>query len=103
MTEGTAIDEAVMVKFQACDKIVFGEGFHLPPGAEMVATVKENCKTSGDAAQGLDLQGTSIAIGPNPFTDQTTAIVELPASAAVQLQIYDLEGRVVAEPLSGAN
>ena len=103
VTEGTAIDEAVMVKFHACDKIVFGEGFHLAPGAEMVATVEESCKDGGEAAQGLDLSASSITIGPNPFTDRTTAIVELSAAAVVNLQIYDLGGRMVSEPLPGAN
>lgn len=101
VTEGTSIDEQVKVKFHACDKIVFEEGFKLAPGAEMTATVEENCK-HGREFQEMRTAKPTVSIGPNPFADQTYLNLDLPTSVSVQVQIYDLEGRMVAEPLSGA-
>jgi len=99
VTKGTAIDEAVSVNFHACDKIVFEEGFSLAPGAEMTASVEENCK-DGREFQEMRLAQPGLTIGPNPFVDWTQVQLDLPESAVVSLEVFDLEGRRVAAPLT---
>ena len=101
VTDGTSIDEAVQVDFHACDKIVFGEGFTLTAGAEMTASVEENCK-DGRTFQEMWIADPGLTIGPNPFVERTQLQLELPEPAPVTLEIFDLEGRKVAAPLTGA-
>ncbi len=47
---------------------------------------------------------TALAIGsvaPNPFNPRTTVQLDVPRDARVSLRIYDLRGRLVAEPFAG--
>ncbi len=100
VTQGTAIEQAIQVTFHACDKIVFEEGFTLVDGAEMTATVEENCK-DGRAFTEMSGGVPELNIGPNPFMDQTQVKLELSEPAIVTLEIFTLEGRRVAAPISG--
>ena len=67
----------------------------------MVATVEENCK-DGRAFQEMRLADPGLTIGPNPFVERTQVQLELPEPAPVTLEIFDLEGRKVAAPLTGS-
>jgi hypothetical protein len=61
--------------------------------------------TSGGSTPvpGADLP-TALAIGsvaPNPFNPRTTVQLDVPRDARVSLRIYDLRGRLIAEPFAG--
>jgi hypothetical protein len=41
------------------------------------------------------------AVAPNPFNPRTTVQLDVPRDARVSLRVYDLRGRLIAEPFAG--
>jgi hypothetical protein len=72
----------------------------IPDGYELIIYGEPATQLSGNVM--LPLETILISSHPNPFNPETTISFDLPEASQVTLSIYNLQGQVVAELLSGA-
>lgn len=98
LDKGTRIGTNAHVTLHGCYSIKLGEGFSLGPGAELVATVEEDCKKSAEP-MGISPEGSSLSIGPNPVIRQAIIVLDLDQNDPARVDLYDQNGRQVMELL----
>lgn len=104
---GTA-SESIMKTLEAGTYFIVIDGFE---GAESTFDISVNCSEKSernnlglDNSSGIPLsinlpQPTDVQIFPNPFRRQTTIQYQLPKSTSVILEVYDLNGQRLTQPL----
>lgn len=99
LDKGTRIGTNAHVTIHGCHSIRLGEGFSLGPGAELVATVEEDCKKSSDFMGLSPAASSSLSIGPNPVIRNAILVLDLDQDEPARVNLYDQNGRQVMELL----
>lgn len=84
------LDSGAVALYTSKKKVKLRPGFKVQKGANFKAYIAEN----------LPLVAT-FAVFPNPFSDALEVDFELTEGTVVSLNVYDLNGRVVEQPISG--
>ena len=102
------IESSANVTYKAGHAVILQPNFEVKAGATFLATTKEACTNLPQSEQPLaerilqkeiDLTVSTpeiqLQVFPNPFTTATTIKYELPNPSAVQIQLYDMNGRLM--------
>lgn len=104
LEDGFHLEKDAVVEINGCDRIVFKEGFSMEEGAQLVATVSEECAKAAPAAEArsteADLSSRPTLV-PNPSSGPVSLVVSLDQPSMVSLRIYTIQGTQIAVPLAG--
>lgn len=110
MTSGGMVAAPNTVLFKASNSITLTSDFEVQAGATFEATI-ENCtplvEEEEEWANAFDDNASitfdeQLAIYPNPFSSETTIVIDMEQAMAASLQVYDLNGMEVAQLMRSA-
>jgi len=107
ITSTGRVESGSNVTFEAGQSITLMAGFVAESGSTFTARIQacqpanedEVAARSKEETRPLVANTTSLEVFPNPFQQQTTITYQLEKATTVALEIYDLNGRRIAQPV----
>ena len=118
ITSSDTLETQANIIYVASKTITLQPNFHVKPGATFKAIItNEPCNSPSPiviaplvSSVRVNQQETTKIVGklglnvfPNPFYNQTTIEFEIPLSTSINIQLYDLNGRVLQHLLSNVH
>jgi hypothetical protein len=103
-SDGTVASQST-VTFEAEQSITLTAGFTAETGATFTARIQECLEANREEVAEIRTEQPrpvlldKISVFPNPFTDQTTVILDLAEDSEVDIRLYDMTGKLLSTVL----